>query len=137
MAQRDSSKTYSPTGVTLCCYGEGQREELLYFQHVCQNKWRTSLALSAAIISFPFAGAAVPQPITVNICTFLFPICSLSFTPSRSLSFSLFYSLHPQHLLCSYKSDNPTVNHSTKIAFFSVYKERDPFAVLLPWHNVK
>lgn len=111
-----------------------------------QNKWRKSLVLSAAIISILFAGPPVSQPITVNIYTlFSFPfavflshrICSRSlprylfllsthYTPSI---FSVHINLTPHSKsLDKKKKQQP---------FFSVYKEHDPFAALLPRHNVK
>lgn len=65
----------------------------------------TSLALSAAIISILFAGAALPQPITVNIYTLSLTHLQSFLHTSFCLSLAIYFSVLLS--ISSYKSDTP------------------------------
>lgn len=93
-------QTYSATRVTLFFLMENEQGIVVLPKCLPKQMENISCSLSAAIISFLFAGAAVSQPITVNIYTlFSFPfavflshrICSRSLTRYLFL-FSIHYT---------------------------------------------
>lgn len=74
----------------------------------CLSKQMENVSCSLSNNLIPVCrGCSVTTHHSEYLHIFLFPSLLSHRSSSCSLSFSLFYSLHPQHLLCSYKSDTP------------------------------